>query len=475
MALSHPTELDPLVDRFQHLSGKVRAGEALQMLRKIASMVKPIMRQRNWRVGILTEFYPSEFNLLGLNVNQGEKICLRLRYAGDETQFLPLENIVDTMLHELAHIVYGPHDQYFHALWDKLRDEHEALLRKGYTGEGFLGTGRRLGGRRVPVAEIKRQARAEAEKRRDLTRGSGKKLGGRGILRGQDAREVIAAAVERRVRVERGCANVGDKGRRVAQEQEEEAKREKVTTTKAEQEDENDAALMQAFIDLIQEEESQLYGKDYVPPTQQNPAGTKGALASRDGVPKSIKPQSDSPLDSNALREQQLQIERQLQEARAQVRPQPQKPRQATPDFKATKSRPTTKPRERPSQVAPAQSTKSPSRSTTPETWTCDICTLINPFQHLMCDACGTERPEIYAHQPLSSKSTARSNGTTTHPSHPALQPRLSSGEALAKIESQAKAKTQTRPMGWTCGTCGNWMESEWWTCAACGRMKTSS
>ncbi|KAL2436724.1 hypothetical protein ABEF95_013523 [Exophiala dermatitidis] len=469
MALTHPMELDPLVDRFQHLSGKSRAGEALQMLRKIASMVKPIMRQRNWRVGILTEFYPSEHNLLGLNVNQGEKICLRLRHAGDDTQFLPLENIVDTMLHELAHIVYGPHDQYFHALWDKLRDEHEALLRKGYTGEAFLGTGHRLGGRRVPMAEIKRQARAAAEKRRDLTRGRGQKLGGRGILRGQDAREAIAAAVERRLRVERGCANVGDKGRRIAQEQEVEAKREKVTTTKAEQEDENDAALMQAFIDLIQEEESQLYGKDYVPPTQQNPAGTKGTLASR--------AQSGSALDVNALREQQLQIERQLQEARAQVRPQPQKARQATPDLKATRSRTTSimKPRERQAQVTPAQSINSSSRPTTPETWTCDICTLINSFQHLMCDACGTERPEIYARQPLSSKSTARSNRTTTHPAHPALQPRLSSGEALAKIESQAKAKTQTRPMGWTCSTCGNWMESEWWTCAACGRMKTSS
>src|SRR4051812_11740357 len=103
-------DLDPLIDQFQHLKDKKRAGEALQMLRKIASVVKPIMRQHNWRVGTLCEFYPAEGNLLGLNRNAGERIELRLRYPGDENQFLPIEEIIDTMLHELAHIVHGPHD-----------------------------------------------------------------------------------------------------------------------------------------------------------------------------------------------------------------------------------------------------------------------------------------------------------------------------------------------------------------------------
>lgn len=93
-------ELDLLVSEYQHDKHRPREAEALLTLRKVASMVKPIMRQRMWKVGILCEFYPSTQNLLGLNVNHGQKICLRLRQPYDETQFLPIEQVVDTMLHE---------------------------------------------------------------------------------------------------------------------------------------------------------------------------------------------------------------------------------------------------------------------------------------------------------------------------------------------------------------------------------------
>ena len=95
-------EHDPAVCEFQHEKHRPREAEALHALRKVASLVKPIMRQRGWRVGVLTEFYPPETNLLGLNWNKGQKICLRLRYPGDANQFLPLEQVVDTMLHESA-------------------------------------------------------------------------------------------------------------------------------------------------------------------------------------------------------------------------------------------------------------------------------------------------------------------------------------------------------------------------------------
>ena len=96
------SEIDPWVSEYQHEKHRYREAEALHMLQKIASLVKPIMRQRCWRIGILTEFFPQETNLLGLNVNKGQRICLRLRYPGDERQFLPLEQVVDTMLHEYA-------------------------------------------------------------------------------------------------------------------------------------------------------------------------------------------------------------------------------------------------------------------------------------------------------------------------------------------------------------------------------------
>jgi len=445
--MSRTSELDPLVNQFQHESQRRRTSEALSMLQKIASIVKPIMRQRNWRVGILAEFYPHETNLLGLNINRGQKICLRLRYPGDENQFLPFENIVDTMLHELCHIVVGPHNQEFHALWDKLRDEHEALLRKGYTGEGFLGRGERLGGGRIPLHEAKRRARAAAEKRRTLTAGSGQKLGGSGIMRGQNPRAVIAAAAEKRMKIERGCASNTETGRKVARE--EAIKKEKVTTTQAEH-DEDEEAILQAYIDMIQEEEREQLGDSYIPPSEANPAGMRG-MTSPPGIRSSMVP----PVSPHSLIEQQRQIEQNLQRNRDNA-----------PETSTSAKAP---PRERKPQPPPPRKL-SPIEADLPETWTCEICTLVNPLQFLTCDACTTERPETYAKAARASVSSSH-NSRREIPN--ALKPRLKVAESLAKLDKQAEYK-KSQPIGWGC-RCGNWMEQQWWTCSACGRMKASS
>jgi len=45
--------------------------EAKQMLTKIAKQVQPIMRKRSWRVPRLSEFFPANANLLGLNIGGG--------------------------------------------------------------------------------------------------------------------------------------------------------------------------------------------------------------------------------------------------------------------------------------------------------------------------------------------------------------------------------------------------------------------
>lgn len=414
MSRSHPRDLDPLIDQFQHLTEKKRGAEALHMLRKIASIVKPIMRQRNWRVGTLAEFYPSEARLLGLNTNHGDRIDLRLRYPGDENQFLPMDEIVDTMLHELCHIVHGPHSNHFFALWAKLRDEHQALTAKGYTGEGFLGKGDRLGGQRLPMHEMRRRARVAAQQRADRTKNSGTKLGGTGVLHGQSARDVIAAAAEKRAKAERGCANGTEEGRKIAAGTV--SKGGKVTTTKADQEDENEAAWIQAMIELVREDEAQMFNQDYIRPSHSDSPG-----------------QDSQSLDAAAVREEQAKIEQAIKQQASR----PPKP--------------------------------SPPKSQ-PETWTCDICTLINPIEHLMCEACETERPSAYSQPPQRS----RNNTSPTKPTHTALQPRLSAYDSITRIESQA-AKKREKPMGWTCHGCGNWMEEMWWTCASCGMMKASS
>lgn len=58
-------EIDAHFDAYEHLKHLPRDGEALHMLRKAASMVKPMMRKRGWKVGTLAEFLPDEPQLLG--------------------------------------------------------------------------------------------------------------------------------------------------------------------------------------------------------------------------------------------------------------------------------------------------------------------------------------------------------------------------------------------------------------------------
>jgi DNA-dependent metalloprotease WSS1 len=441
MSRTPSSELEPLVDQFQHDAHRPRADEALKTLQKIASLVKPIMRQRNWRVGTLCEFYPDESNLLGLNINRNEKICLRLRYPGDERQFLPIEQVTDTMLHELCHYVHGPHDQHFHALWDQLRDEHEALVRKGYTGEGFLSDGKRLGGQRIPMHEAKRRARAAAERRKALTAGSGQKLGGAPIMRGVDIRRVIADAAQRRINIEKGCASGTDKGRQIAREVE--VKREGTTTTKAEEDDENEQMIMQAYIDLIQEEEAEKYGQGYAPPSESNPSGMRGTTS--------------PPGYKHPLLEDQANMEGILKQPRAPAVPTDAKPRTMKSD-----PRPSAPP------IDLTQAADHP-----PDTWTCEICTLVNPIQFLTCDACTTERPSKFSDNPTyPPRPTSRNNHNRERPN--GLKPRLSVVDSIAKLKEQ-EARKPGKPMGWTCSRCGNWMEQQWWTCANCGNMKDSS
>jgi hypothetical protein len=60
-------EIDPLISEYSHEKHRPREKEALFTLRKIASLVKPIMRARGWKVGTLSEFYPDQKNLLGMS------------------------------------------------------------------------------------------------------------------------------------------------------------------------------------------------------------------------------------------------------------------------------------------------------------------------------------------------------------------------------------------------------------------------
>ncbi|KAJ3346357.1 hypothetical protein HDU91_007058, partial [Kappamyces sp. JEL0680] len=115
------------------------------------------------------------------------------------------------MLHELVHIVQGPHDAKFYSLLDELWSEYELGLQ-----DGRLPDGARLGGAVVSEERV-RQIRLEAaEKRGWLNRimipTGGRKLGG-AILSGtrkpspQELKMLAVAAAEQRARDSKWCGN----------------------------------------------------------------------------------------------------------------------------------------------------------------------------------------------------------------------------------------------------------------------------
>ena len=64
---------------------------------------------------------PANPSLLGLNIGGGAEVKLRLRRPNNELDFFPYDQILDTMLHELCHNRYGPHNADFYNLLDEIR------------------------------------------------------------------------------------------------------------------------------------------------------------------------------------------------------------------------------------------------------------------------------------------------------------------------------------------------------------------
>ena len=72
--------------------------------------IQAVMARYQWRVGLLSELPPqgkvgiSPVCVLGLNVNRGQEIKLRLR-TDDLRGFRKYDKIRETLIHELAHMV----------------------------------------------------------------------------------------------------------------------------------------------------------------------------------------------------------------------------------------------------------------------------------------------------------------------------------------------------------------------------------
>lgn len=125
-----PPERKPPTSRIikiASLTNKDSSDKALELLHEIASLVSPIMDFYNLNVNLLCEMYPKDNHLLGLNVNRGSKICLRLRSPNNDKWFLDTNEIVGTMLHELVHNTQGPHNNVFYKLLDEYKDKYLEL------------------------------------------------------------------------------------------------------------------------------------------------------------------------------------------------------------------------------------------------------------------------------------------------------------------------------------------------------------
>lgn len=289
----------------------------------------------------------------------------------------------------------------------------------------------------MPIDEARRRARAAAEQRRLLAKNSGKRLGGAPVLRGTDMRKLRADAAQRRIEVTQGCASGTDNSTELAEEASRNGFR-----TKAEEDDANEQAIMQAFIELIQEEEREKYGSSYIPPSHEHPAGPQtggfpGPSSSRDVAPEPFE------------------------------------------------------------EAAPVETTEAngptASNSSYEAPWTCPTCTLENPPNYLCCDACAAERPAPTAAKPTGppqrppTREIARPEPPRTKKrplqieqdeekdSAPrdtfAFKNRTRALDTLASLNRDVNK----RPLGWLCDSCATFMETQWWTCSCCGKMKPSS
>ena len=361
-------------------------------------------------------------------------------------------------------------------MWNELRDEHYSLSMKGYTGEGFLGQGRKLGGgKRLPLSEMSRQARANAaEKRGKVNKDAGgRRLGGMPVMRGADMRKVIADAATRRITITQGCASGTKDSQKLADQASKNGFR-----TKAEEDDANDRAIAQALMELMEEEEGRrlddaanggrhpgglgqspetgLYIEDddddiHNESQQDQKRSTEQAVYSNAKTSLEGKNRAPTTRDGRPISRLVFETESHATRRRSPaVTPVHQPQKEAAEGSNSSRAA---------SVSLPSDATRisAGNRALDVENWTCPVCTLENPMQYLCCDACGVERSNsLVGDFNIQGTSDSDQGANARH-----------SGEAQPAIRSSS--------VGWTCRKCGNFMENKWWTCARCGTMEASS
>lgn len=184
---------------------------AKSLLYEAARLVAPIIHEQKFKVGKLYEMYPDKAELLGLNVNHGQKIYLRLREHHNDRLFLPMGDIVGTLLHELTHNVYSAHDNKFYKFLDKLKSRYDDIHCRGaktkyLCEENKVGRGVLLSGSLVSVREqrlklLNKPKFANETKVLGLDSKINRPIGSSP----RDLRQAILEAAERRLRDSKWC------------------------------------------------------------------------------------------------------------------------------------------------------------------------------------------------------------------------------------------------------------------------------
>lgn len=322
---------------------------------------------------------------------------------------------------------------------------------------------------------MRRQARAAAEQRKVRTQDSGQKLGGSLIPWGMDIRSVIADAAQSRMAITKGCASERQDAVAIGEEASQNGFR-----TKAEEDDANDRAIAQALWELVQEQEARKAGVTdwrsegltWNPGEGLQPNFHPGDPPTKPGKSNSaIKGSAIASTVSGGLKPATKTVIKAEQMSRSSSsRSQPTSPPPPPPLRKKPKIEDDTKSglgRIKSEPLEPTISTPAPTN------WSCNLCTLVNPVNNIICAACDSKRPASITAL-LAPPKPPLKRPTSSSSSNARLLS-LTKSSALISAE-EAAARERIKPKsGWTCSRCGEWSEAMFWSCSRCGNIKERS
>ncbi|GMM35094.1 metalloendopeptidase [Saccharomycopsis crataegensis] len=204
----------PLIKKIASLQRKPDKDKALEMLHRVAVSIAPIMRENNLKVGLLCEMFPKKQELLGLNVNRGQKVLIRLRDHWNDRKFLSFGDILGTALHELVHNTHGPHNKAFYDKLEQFKQRyHQISMKSAYETTGYFAEAEKLGGR---ATRNENQSRINRLKPTKSYKSEVRKLGTNDNNNDKDKRsaagpkkslrELVAEAAQRRLQDNMWCA-----------------------------------------------------------------------------------------------------------------------------------------------------------------------------------------------------------------------------------------------------------------------------